>query len=233
MIWPLFRILYRFRARGVHHVPVSGGVVIAANHASFMDPPMVACALVHRTLAFMARDNLFRVPLVGPFIRRVFALPIRRGIMNRGAMADFAAVLRDDGCALLVFPEGTRTPDGRLGKPQRGVAAICREAGVPVIPALIRGTYAAWPRHARLPRLRGDIEVCFGPPVQWDDNELNATGDPNGALATLIMNRIAQLHTTPEAPFGFWKGYRHVLRGGDTAPFAARDRLAPRVAQAR
>lgn len=233
VMWWLFRVIYRFRSRGAHRVPASGGVVIAANHASFMDPPMVACALVHRTLTFMARDDLFRVPFLGSFIRRVFALPIRRGKLNRTAMADFEAVLREDGCALLAFPEGTRSPDGNLGKPRRGLAAICRAAGVPVIPTLVLGTYEAWPRQALLPKLMGRIEVRFGPPVEWDDKELNATGDPNGALATLIMKRIAELHATPEAPLGFWKGYRQVLRGGDKSPFAARARLAPRLARAR
>ncbi len=212
LIWPLLNLLYGFTVRGIQNVPLSGGVVLAANHASYLDPPVVACATVHRSLFFMARDDLFRYPLVGWLIHKAHALPIRRGSLNRKTLNDFRSLTKDSGAALLVFPEGTRSPDGALGPPRRGVGAICRAAHVPVVPVLLQGTYSIWPRWRRLPKLYGKIEVRFGPPVQWTDEELNATGDPSGALATLIMKRIAQLQTTHETPLSFWKGYKLIFR---------------------
>lgn len=168
--------------------------------------------MARRVVYFMAREDLFRIPVLGWYIRQVHALPIRRGDLNRGTLTWFEQLVKGAGYALMVFPEGTRTADGALGEPRRGIGAICRAAHVPIIPTLIKGTYEAWPRWRRLPKLSGKIEVRFGPPVQWSDAELNATGDPSGALVRLIMKRITELHTTHEPPLGFWKGYSQVLR---------------------
>lgn len=212
IFWPVFRFLYGLTVQGGHHIPHTGGMVLAVNHASFLDPPVVGCAMGHRVVYFMAREDLFRIPLLGWYMRQAHALPIRRGGFSRTTLKWFEQLLKDSGYALMVFPEGTRTADGTLGKPRRGIGAICRAAQVPIIPALVQGTYEAWPRWRRLPKLFGKIEVRFGPPVQWSDDELNATGDPSGALARLIMKRIAELHTTHETPLGFWKGYKQVLR---------------------
>ena len=212
LAWPVVRGWFRLAVRGTEHVPARGGAIIAVNHASYADPPLLGCALTTRPVHFMAKEELFRIPLMGRFIRANNALPIRRGVVNRRAMEEFRRLVHDRGGALLVFPEGTRTPDGRLGEARRGVGALCRAAGVPIIPALITGSYAYWPRWRRLPRLRGRIEVRFGPPVQWADDELNAAGDPSGALATLIMKRISELHDTTGPALGFWEGYRNILR---------------------
>ena len=222
--WLLLNALYRFIVRGAGHVPREGSVVLAANHASFLDPVALGCAVRHRPVRFLARDDLFRIPVLGTAIRRGGTLPIRRGGMSRGAMAFLVSLLRDDDCALLMFPEGTRSADGRPGAPRGGVAAICRAAQVPVVPALVRGSYDIWPRWRFLPKLCGRIEVRFGPPVQWSEEELNASGDPNGALAKLIMKRISDLEETEETPLGFWKGLVMHLRWPHSAgkSFSAR-----------
>ena len=204
-------MLYRLRVYGADHVPASGGVVLAANHASFLDPPMIACAVPVRPLSFMAKAELFRVPVFGAFIRALYAVSVVRRGLTRVQLGEFSSMVRDRGMALAVFPEGTRSPDGTLGPAHRGVGAICRMAGVPVIPVLISGTWGAWPRFRLLPRPFGRIEVRFGPPVQWNNEELNATGDASGALAARIMSRIADLQDRQEAPLGWLEGFRRLL----------------------
>ncbi len=212
LAWPFARWRLRFAARGTRHVPATGGVILAANHASFADPILIGCAVTSRPIFFMAKEELFRVPVFGFVIRLVNALPIRRGGVNRRALEEFAGLTRDGSRALLVFPEGTRTTDGSLGPAKRGVGALCRAARVPIIPTLILGTYELWPRWRLFPRWRGRIEVRFGAPVQWSDDELNASGDPSGALATLIMKRISQLHARYDPPVGFGAGSGAFLR---------------------
>jgi 1-acyl-sn-glycerol-3-phosphate acyltransferase len=226
--WAYFRMAYRLRVIGLDHVPATGGVILAANHASFLDPPILAVAVCHRPIRFMARDDLLRVPVVGQAMRKLGALPIRRGGANGHALRNFVSLIRDQGEMVLIFPEGTRSADGTLKGARRGIGAIClaaQEDGesaavggvrVPVVPALISGAFRVWPRSRRFPRPWGRIEVRFGPPVQWSNAEINATGDANGALATLIMKRIAELKTAPGTPVGFWKGYRRIFRQPST-----------------
>jgi 1-acyl-sn-glycerol-3-phosphate acyltransferase len=211
LAWPVVRVLYGYKARGAGHVPTTGGVVLAANHASFLDPPMIALGLPLRPVSFMAKEELFRVPVFGWAIRALYAVSVHRGGLTRSQLRSYLGLVGRDGGALVVFPEGTRSRDGSIGRAQRGVGAICRMAGVPVIPVLVTGTWRAWPRTRLLPLPWGHIEVRFGAPVQWTDEELNASGDASGALATLIMKRITELHDTEEAPMGFWKGYRLLL----------------------
>lgn len=223
--WPIFRLLYRFRVRGFQHVPATGGMVLAANHVSFFDPPMLGAAMLRRPVSFMAKEELFRVPVFGPAIRGLYAVSVRRGQLSRSQLKDFIGLVRREGRALVVFPEGTRSADGVLGVAHRGVGAICRMAEVPVIPVLILGTWSVWPRTRRLPRPWGRIEVRFGAPVEWSHETLSASGDASGALASLIMRRIAALHESEDAPVGFWEGYRLMLTRSSAA--GARTNVQP------
>jgi len=196
-------VLYHFRTSGVEHIPREGGFVLASNHASYYDPVLLASANTVRQVHFMAKEELFKVPLFGRLILSLGALPIKRGGADRNLFRTFGALLKMKKIALVVFPEGTRTRDGKLGIVRRGVGALCLSAGVPVIPAYIRGSFDVWPRFRRLPRLRGEIEVRFGPPVEWDNGELNASDDPNAALADLILKKIEELSMTEGGTLGF------------------------------
>lgn len=210
--WPFSRIFYRFKVYGSSNIPREGGMIIASNHASFYDPLLVANAVTTRSLNFMAKEELFKIPVFGLICRLVHAVPIRRGSFDRRVIGGFEQMAKRNRRGLILFPEGTRSPDGALGKPRRGVGALCRAAKVPVIPARILGTYEAWPRWRLFPRMLGRIEVIFGPPVEWSDEKLDASGDPSGALATLIMEKIAKLDSPHNLlPLGFWQGYRNIL----------------------
>lgn len=210
-----FRLLYGFRTSGVENIPAEGGLVIASNHASYFDPELLGSANTVRQVGFMAKEELFKVPLFGALILSLGALPIKRGGVDRNLFRTFGELLKVRKLALVVFPEGTRTHDGKLGKAKRGIGALCLAAGVPVVPAYISGSYDVWPRFRRFPRLRGRIEVRFGPPIQWSDGELNATGDANKALADLIINKIEELSMAEGKTLGFRETNRTTKEQGE------------------
>jgi len=210
--WLIFTIVYGLRIRGMRHVPKTGGVILASNHASHFDPPVIAAACISRDLSFMAKEELFRFRPFGAFIGAYNAIPVKRGAFDRRALAFFTRWLREEGRVLLMFPEGTRTTDGSLGEAKRGVGALCRFAKVPVVPVLVTGTYGIYPKGRLIPRLWGRIEVRFGPPVEWSDDELAASGDPSGALAARMMEEIRKLYDSDEPLLGVREGLKQVIR---------------------
>lgn len=158
----LMRLLFRLEAHGTEHVPRSGPVLIVANHASFLDPPLVG-GVAPRPLSFMAKAELFRVPLLGWLIWNLNARPVRREGADAGALRAALRILQEGG-VLLMFPEGTRGPEGTLRAAKPGAAMLAVLSGAPVVPALIQGSGRAWPRGRRLPRPT-KISVTFGPPL--------------------------------------------------------------------
>lgn len=161
-----FRRRHRWRVEGAENVPADGGVLLFSNHASYLDPPLIGSAL-ERPIRAMAKVELFRWPLFSWWITHLGAFPIRRGGADREAIRDALAILAH-GEALLIFPEGTRTPDGNLLPFQAGAGMIALRAGVPVIPVRIRGSFEAWGKGRRWIR-PAPISVRFGPPIDLSD----------------------------------------------------------------
>ena len=157
-----FPMFLRFRAWGVGNVPRRGGVLLVSNHQSFFDPLLVGVPLPWGA-CYMARRTLFDVPGFGWCLWAVNAFPVERGGVDRRAMRT-AEELLSRGGALVVFPEGTRTPDGQVKPFKAGFALIAARAGVPIVPVAISGAFEAWPRHRRLPRARR-VHVAYGEPV--------------------------------------------------------------------
>jgi len=155
---------FRYRVWGREHVPRRGGALLVSNHQSFLDPVLVAVGLP-RQVHYMARRSLFRVPGFRGLIRSLNAFPVRRGGVDVSAVREAVSRL-EAGELVLVFPEGTRTPDGRIQPLRRGVELLARRARVPIVPVVIDGAYEVWPRHRRWPR-PGTIRVEFGPPLHW------------------------------------------------------------------
>jgi len=160
----LFRLLGRWRVYGRENVPATGGAVIAANHTSYLDPPVVGCGL-RRECHYMGKQELFKVPILAPIIRRCGCFPVDRDHPDKEVIK-FAVKLLRDGGLLCIFPEGGRSPDGQLMLDQAGIgpALIANRAGVPIIPAYIRGTFQSYPMGGKFPR-RADISITYGPPL--------------------------------------------------------------------
>jgi len=179
--WPVLKFVFRYRARGVEHLPRSGGYVLAAGHVSNLDPwPLGMALFPRRFLRFMAKSELFWFPL-GLILRGAGAFKVRRGQRDDEAIRT-AEQLARDGHVIAMFPEGTRRRKGLRKKWQpeahSGAARIALGADVPLVPAGIKGT-------DRLGRL-GRLEVAYGEPVLTDDlRDL----DP-GEAARLATDRL-------------------------------------------
>jgi cytidylate kinase len=155
-------ILFRFRAYGQANVPAEGPVILASNHQSFLDP--VFCGVpLRRHLVYVARDTLFRYRLFAFLIRSLNAIPIGRDKADIAAMRAIIARLRE-GAAVCLYPEGTRTRDGRVIPVKPGFGLLCRRAKAVVVPVLIDGGFEVWPRHRRLFE-PGAVTVVFGRPI--------------------------------------------------------------------
>ena len=138
-------------------------MILASNHQSYLDPVLIGTHVL-RPLCFLARESLFRVPLLGGLIRRLNAFPVRRGgAAARAALRTAEGILKSDQ-AVVLFPEGTRTVDGKMQPLKSGVYLIARRARCPVVPVLIVGAFEAWPRQRKVPWF-SSIRMIFGEPI--------------------------------------------------------------------
>ncbi len=173
---------YRLRVFGLANVPLEGPLLIVANHQSYLDPPVIGTAIRTRQLDYIARSGLFDHQIVGRVIGRFNAIPIKE---EGGDAAAIKEVLRrlEAGRAVLIFPEGTRTPDGAMRPFKRGVAVLVKRSRCPVLPVAIEGAFDAWPRDRKNPRLLGQrLAVMIGQPIAHE--ELMASG------ADAALNRL-------------------------------------------
>lgn len=160
VLYVVARVWFRLEARGLENIPVSGPALLACNHVSHLDPVVTAVGL-RRPVHFLAKADLFSVPIIGWAIARLNSHPIARESSDRESLRVCSDLLRA-GCLLIVFPEGTRSPDGNLQPGQPGVALLAQLAGCPVVPVYISGTYRAMPRKARWIR-PCKVRIQFGP----------------------------------------------------------------------
>ena len=167
--WSFYRCLFAtyFRWQVLHpeRVPLTGPVILASNHATFLDPPLIGSG-VKRDINYMARKSLFRYPVVGWVLRHWGVVPVdREGGGARGLKAILGRLL--DGGAIILFPEGTRTRDGKLQPARSGIGLTVIKSTAPVVPVRVFGTFEAYGRHMRLPRPR-PIAVKYGRPMKFE-----------------------------------------------------------------
>jgi 1-acyl-sn-glycerol-3-phosphate acyltransferase len=188
-------LFFRVQGHNAMNIPPSGGYLLVSNHASNLDPLLLGVACVRR-LAFLAKAELFRVPLLGQWCWAVGAHPIQRGKGDRKAMMESIRLVRDEGEILVAFPEGTRTSDGNLQDGKPGVAMIAAQAGAPCIPAYIDGSFQAWPRGRVLFR-PVKIHVWYGEPFSLPERQEGmATRDYYQICADEMVRHIAALRET-------------------------------------
>src|SRR5436190_259888 len=186
--WPLLHGLYRLEARGAENLPDEGGFVLASNHVSSFDPwPLGMPLWPGRFLRFMAKSELYWWPL-RIVLDSAGAFPVRRGQHDLQAIENAVSLARD-GHVVAMFPEGTRRTKGLVkrfdARPRSGAARIALEAGVPLVPAAVKGT-------DRLLRL-GKLSVAYGPPVEIDDLRGGETAEAAREATERLMARIYEL----------------------------------------
>ncbi|MBV9463295.1 MAG: 1-acyl-sn-glycerol-3-phosphate acyltransferase [Verrucomicrobiae bacterium] len=191
-----YRCYHKLEVYDAENVPLRGPVLLAANHASFLDPPLVGVA-APRPAHFMARKTLFRSWLGGWLLPRIHCIPLDR---DGGGAAGIKAALRllEGGAALVIFPEGTRSEDGELQPAKAGAGWLVLKAQVPVVPVRIWGTFQAMPKGGKA--RRSYLEVKFGRPMRFDPGEYRSS-DRGAALraSQRIMDAIAELEPHPGA----------------------------------
>jgi 1-acyl-sn-glycerol-3-phosphate acyltransferase len=177
-------------ARGVEHIPREGGVLLVSNHVSFLDPVIVGSA-ASREVHYMARSNAFDIPGLGKLIAVYNAYPVNRGAPDLGALRKTISLLKN-GNAVLIFPEGTRSVDGTLGKARDGACFIAHRAGVPTIPVFHSGAERVLPRNSKRLR-RSQLTVTFGEPLELTTGEFETKREMYQHMGNQIMEAIADL----------------------------------------
>lgn len=186
----LFQLCFGCKCSGLENIPEEGGVILAANHISNWDPP-VAAAFVPRNVCYMAKEELFRIPLFGRAIRALGAFPVRRGASDRAAIRK-AINLLSDGACLGVFPEGTRSRTGALGKAEPGLALLAVKSGAPVVPAAIVGTNRIFSKGCFFPR----VEIRYGKPLTFTAERADRAAMQ--AFSDRVMAEIGKLLEEPQ-----------------------------------
>src|SRR5262245_16541112 len=199
--WTLFGLLFApsfgWRVYNPDRVLFTGPVFFAPNHASYLDPPLVGAGL-RRPCSFLARETLFRTPLLGAILRSWECVPVDR---DGGTASGLRAILDRllTGHAVILFPEGTRSLDGHLQKARSGIGLLVIKSTAPVVPVLVFGSYEAWSKKEKLPRPRR-IVVTYGLPLQFEELRAEAKTCPKARLKEIyqqvaeeIMAAIAKL----------------------------------------
>ena len=199
--WTMFRAMYatyfRWRVFDAENVPLKGGVILASNHASFLDPPLVGSGL-KRDINYLARESLFRFPGIGALLRSWNAVPVDRdGGGAKGLKAILDRLLAGGG--IILFPEGTRTKDGKLQPARSGVGLTVIKSSAPVVPVRVFGTFEAYGRHLKFPRPY-PIMVKYGRPLNFEKLRAEAKTCDKARLKVIyqevadeIMAAIAKL----------------------------------------
>lgn len=183
-----FKVFYDFKVEGLENIPQKGALLIAANHLSNADPPAIgAFAGLVRDSRFVAKKELFSVPLLGWFFRHCNYIPVDRArqIGDFGALKEVVSAL-ENGQSVIMFPEGTRSKTGKMQKAKSGIGFLVYKTGVPVLPVKIEGTFG-WPFVRK-------IRVKFGTVVHLQKDETLEPKMQYKQFANQIMEQISSIH---------------------------------------
>lgn len=190
------KLYFRLSGKGLKYIPKSGPVLLVSNHASFIDP-FLDGVMLSRPIHFMARSDLWNVKFLAWWIPRVGGIPIRRVGIDRKAIQVTLDYLKKNEI-VMIYPEGTRSMDGKLQPGMPGVGMIAHMAKVPVIPIYISGSHQAYPRKAKYPKPK-KIRVFYGPPIDFNaEFNMPAEKETYIIIANKIMDAIRALSPTGE-----------------------------------
>jgi 1-acyl-sn-glycerol-3-phosphate acyltransferase len=186
----LGRLFFQFRILHRERMIQSGPVILAMNHQSFLDPPLAGTAC-DRAIYFLARRSLLDSPVLGWLLPKLNVIPVNQAGIDRNALKVLIRIIREGNCAL-VFPEGSRTPDGNLQPAQAGVGLVIAKTLAPVVPLRIFGAFDAWPMGGRI-RLFRPITVVVGEPIYFKENDSNSRENLYARWSQRVMDAIAAL----------------------------------------
>jgi len=187
-------LLFDLKTYGRENVPATGGVLLVANHQSYLDPVLVAVHL-RRPVSFLAKSELFENPYFGWFIRTLHAFPVRQGEGDIGAVKEVIRRL-EEGHVLNFYPEGSRTETGEMRPLEKGVALVIRRARVPVVPVAIEGSFAAWPKDSKMFHAH-PIRVKYGEAINFEGKKADEIIQ---TLETQIRAMLAELKANCASP---------------------------------
>ncbi len=183
-----FRKIFRVSVEGLENVP-KGSFIVASNHRSYLDPPVLN-SVFPEPLHFLAKEELFKNPILSFFLRHARAIPLRRGAGDI-AVLEMAVGLLRRGCSVCIFPEGTRAAPGEFLKPKLGVGLLAVKSGAQILPVYVEGTDRVLPRGSKLPSLGSPIRVVIGKPKRYREPREGAKVYRKVALE--IMESIKEL----------------------------------------
>jgi len=188
-----FKLFYRLRIYGLSHFR-PGASIIAANHASFYDPPVISISCPQE-VHFLARESLFKIPLLGRIIRNLNTHPVSRDASDAHTFRELIQLLQQDQKVIL-FPEGKRSLDGKLQPLERGLSFLVYKARCGILPVYVAGTFEVWKRGSRFPKPFGKISCVFGSLIEWDEFE--------GLEKREAMEKITQRTETAISALKVW-----------------------------
>ncbi|MFM8471319.1 MAG: lysophospholipid acyltransferase family protein [Limisphaerales bacterium] len=198
-----YALWHRWQVFHPERVPVTGPVILAGNHASFLDPPLIGSG-VPRAINYLARDTLFRFPGFGAYLRALNCVPVDRDGAGAAGLKGILDRLHAGG-AVILFPEGTRTADGQLKPARSGVGLTVIKSDAPVVPVRVFGTFEAWSRDKKFPRPR-PVMVKYGEPMDFKAlrEEAKTCSKPRlkaiyQEIADQLMAAIAKLEPREDA----------------------------------
>jgi 1-acyl-sn-glycerol-3-phosphate acyltransferase len=188
----LAKTFFNYRVIGAENMIEEGPCIIAANHCSFLDPPLVGVAC-KRAIHYLARKSLLEWPILGPIFPELNVIPVDRKNADRSALMGAIRVVKNGG-AVLIFPEGTRSPDGNLQPAQPGIGMIVAKTGAPVVPVRVFGSYEVYNRNQRRPGI-GSVTVKVGRPLEFPGADIreDVTRSIYQTDSETVMATIAKL----------------------------------------
>jgi 1-acyl-sn-glycerol-3-phosphate acyltransferase len=185
-----FRYIYRHKVYGLEHF-VSGGAILAANHTSFFDPPILSCSSPEE-VHFLATEYLFHVPILGWIIRRLNTHPVSGDVGDVAVFKMICGLLKE-GKKVVIFPEGSRTEKDELSPIKPGISLFLSRTGCAIIPAYIHGVYNIWNRFRKFPKLWGKTACVFGSPIYWEEFASLEKKEAQKAVAERLFRSIQDL----------------------------------------
>lgn len=185
-----FKLFYRHKVYGLEHLRKGRGI-IAPNHTSFFDPPLIAVSWPGE-VSFLARKTLFDFPILGWLIRQLNAYPIDVSAQDLSSLKLMCQLLAENK-TLVIFPEGRRSPDGNLGTIKSGIGMLALRCQSPIFPVYLSGAYEGWSRYRRFPKLTGRTACVFGSPIEWEAFQHLNKKEAQQAIADAIKEAIGKL----------------------------------------